>query len=195
MMKLNLLLLFIVLDVCVSQVCEDVYPHLSAGLKYKTMDSCQNVGCCWDASESFCYLPKINGYKYEELVADDYGYKGDLYLNSPSEAFGPDYEHLSFELTQETNNRVHLKISPKQINRWEVPNDVIKRPESTYKVKDANMKYHIIPDPFQLVIRKSNSLQDLFFLSKMLVFQDQYIQFVLGTPKNIGIIYIYILDL
>lgn len=166
------------------QECENVYPHLSAGLKTKTEDSCTSSGCCWDSNLGSCYLPKINGYKYTEQHSDGSSFGGDLVLNSPSGAFGPDFENLSVEFTQETAHRLHMKITPKGEDRWEVPESVLKRPKGSSKIRDSSMKAHIIEDPFQFAIRRSGSTQDLFYMSKMLVFQDQYIQFVLGTPRN-----------
>lgn len=47
-----------------SQVCSDVYPHLSCGLTYSTQEECEAVGCCWDNTVDAlnpCYAPKING--------------------------------------------------------------------------------------------------------------------------------------
>lgn len=52
------------LPLVVSQVCTNVYPHLSCGLSYNTPEECESVGCCWDASTTAlnpCYAPVING--------------------------------------------------------------------------------------------------------------------------------------
>ena len=169
-----------------TQVCDDVYPHLSAGLKYVAEDSCQNAGLCWDGSLNSCYMPKINGYAYTETIATDSSFGGDLKLKATSQALGgADFANLHVDFKQETNHRMHMKIYPKDEVRWEVPEVAVKRPQGSSSLTDSEMKYHIIPDPFQLIIRRSKSLQDIFFMSKMLVFQDQYIQFVLGAPKNV----------
>ena len=168
-----------------SQVCDGVYPHLSAGLKFTEVGSCQSAGLCWDENVNTCFMPKINGYKYSETLSTDTSFGGDLTLKASSQALGgKDFENLQVNFQQETKNRFHMKISPKGEDRWEVPEVALKRPQGSSSLKESDMQYDIIPDPFQVVIRRSKSTQDLFFISKMLVFQDQYIQFVLGTPKN-----------
>jgi alpha-glucosidase len=174
----------LVMPLALAQVCDDVYPHLSAGLRADTEEKCISFGCCWDSSAGSCFVPKIEGYSYKEINSDDSSVTGDLVLHSPSGAFGPDFEILSVDFVQETPNRMHMKIAPKEGGRWEVPEDVFPRPGGASKMREASMQTHIIPDPFQFAIRRSKSTQDLFYMSKMLVFQDQYIQFVLGTPNN-----------
>lgn len=167
-------------------VCDGVYPQMSCGLRYNTEQECSSVGCCWDASQSTCFFGKINGYTYSESFKDDSSFGGDLKLKAPSGGFGPDFENLSVQFIQETSKRVHMKIAPTGADgqRWEVPDSVLPRPKGSSRLSSSSMQYHIVEDPFQVVIRRAGSTQDLFFLSKMLVFQDQYIQFVLGTPKN-----------
>jgi len=174
----------LIMPAAMAQVCDDVYPHLSAGLKTDTEEKCVSSGSCWDSGSGSCFMPKIEGYTYSEAHSDDTSFGGDLVLKSPSGAFGPDFENLSVEFVQETSNRMHMKIAPKGEQRWEVPESILPRPGGSSNIKDSSMKTHIIPDPFQFAIRRNKSAQDLFYMSKMLVFQDQYIQFVLGTPKN-----------
>lgn len=178
------------------QVCTDVYPHLSCGLGYTEESACSSAGCCWDGS--VCFAPKINGYKYKELISEDGYQSGSLSLSEPSGLFGPDFNDLSIEITQETMERTHIKIVPTNEDRWEIPESVLPRPGGRYTGKDKMTKTILTApkddanSPMEILISRVNKLNlptadVIFIFSKMLVFQDQYIQFVLGSPSNVKV--------
>lgn len=114
---------------------------------------------------------------------------------------GPDFTDLTLDITQETADRTHIKISPSiplYGERWEVPEFLIPRPGGQYE-GDANSQYIVSSSqedpgtPLELFIARKEdgevTNEIIFILSKMLVFQDQYLQFVLGTPSDTAAIF------
>jgi hypothetical protein len=65
-MVITCAIIFSLIQIAYSQVCSDVYPHLSCGLSYSTQTECESVGCCWDSESSnpACFAPKINGISF-----------------------------------------------------------------------------------------------------------------------------------
>lgn len=127
-----------------SSVCENVYPHLSCGLTHSSESSCQTAGCCWDGTN--CFAPKIYGYEYT-AVSDEPGVMtGTLSLNQPSGiAFGADFSTLNMVVTQESESRTHIKITPPGEARWEIPDSILPRPGGVYTGTNADTKTIIKP--------------------------------------------------
>jgi alpha-glucosidase (family GH31 glycosyl hydrolase) len=182
--------------------CTDVYPHLSCGLRHDDAASCQAAGCCWgeggsDAASDGgnCFAPAIFGYEYTATVEEPGIQQGTLTLNEGSGiAFGEDYSQLDIKVTQETKDRTHIKISVPGVDRWEVPEDLLPRPGGVF-TGVASTQTHIVPqaddDPYdnmEILINRMDGLKPtaelIFIFTKMLVFQEQYIQFVLGSPPD-----------
>ncbi len=182
-----------------AQKCSDVYPHLSCGLRANDQESCEEVGCCWsadEAEETRCFAPAIFGYNFESTSEEPGKQIGILKLNQPSGiAFGKDYTELAIDVTQETAERTHIKISVPGVDTWEVPETLIPRPGGLYTGRDAKSKTIIMAqnddDPYdnmEILISRAKlgvpTGELLFIFTKMLVFQEQYIQFVLGSPPD-----------
>lgn len=194
-----LLLAAVGVDFTIAQVCTEVYPHLSCGLSITTEPDCVAAGCCWDATPNAlnsCFAPKINGYSFEEMASSPSGTSGTLSLIQPSGLLGPDFTTLTLDITQETADRTHIKIVPSTAlygERWEVPEDLLPRPGGEF-VGTSNSKYVVSSSmedpgqPLELFVTRTPggtpTNEVIFILSKMLVFQDQYLQFVLGTPPD-----------
>ena len=137
-------------------------------------------------------LLKSIGYSFTKTETTDTTIKGSLSLLQPSGAFGPDFTTLDLTIIQETASRTHIKINPTGTNRWEVPETVLPRPGGQYLRSEADSQVIFLTktptDPLEFVISRQNNGvatgELIFVFTKMLVFQDQYIQFVLGTPTN-----------
>ena len=182
-----------------AQECADVYPHLSCGLTYTTEADCNSAGCCWDATPealNSCFAPKINGYSFTPTVTSPSITSGTLSLIQASGILGPDFTDLTLDITQETADRTHIKIAPSTAlygERWEVPEAVLPRPGGVFE-GEANSQYIISASaedpgpPLELFVARTEggevTNELIFILSKMLVFQDQYLEFVLGTPPD-----------
>ena len=159
-----------------------------------------------------CFAPVIYGYAFSPSSSSTPGItEGSLRLNKPSGlqlGNSADYEELKLELTQETPSRTHLKIyPPSDPDRWQVPEFLLSRQGGVYSGCDALTQSRIISQPdgddtfdsmMLLLTRTATSASHdevqketeahsgemIFALTKMLVFQDQYLQFVLGTPSD-----------
>eukprot|EP01034_Spumella_vulgaris_P035102 gene35102-43277_t len=90
------------------------------------------------------------------------------------------------KLLDETASRTHVTIIPSGsdgVQAWQVPEAIIHRPGGEYQRTDGS-EIQISPQaPFQMKIKNGDN--DLFVLSKMLIFQEQYVQIVLSTPSNV----------
>jgi alpha-glucosidase len=109
---------------------------------------------------------------------------------------GPDFTDLTLDITQETADRTHIKIAPSVAlygDRWEVPESLLPRPGGAFE-GDANSEFVITSSaqdpgsPLEIIVTRAEdgeaTTEPIFILSKMLVFQDQYLEFVLGTPPD-----------
>jgi alpha-glucosidase (family GH31 glycosyl hydrolase) len=194
-----------------AQQCANVYPHLSCGLElHESQAQCIAKGCCWDNDSSAqhpCFAPAIYGYNFSPPSSSSSSSssepgvtEGTLRLNAPSGlqlGGSPDYEELKLELTQETPSRTHLKIyPPSEPERWEVPETLLPRAGGVYSGDESMTQSHIISQPdgdntydsMMLLLSRTGEMQAdkdmIFSLTKMLVFQDQYLQMVLGSPSD-----------
>jgi len=181
-----------------SSVCDDVYPHLSMGLSYTTEQDCSSVGGCWDTN-SICYFPKVYGYHYAESKLakdanrlDSASLSGILTLIKPPGCLGPDYDSLKIDVTEVSESTVRIKIYPidangNSISTWEVPESVVPRnsAKSARTSSSSNNKLSIkfVNDPFELIVLRGKD--PIFFMSKMLVFQEQYAQVVLSSSSDV----------
>ena len=81
-----------------AQVCSNVYPQLSCGIKHREQGACESAGCCWNElneAENRCFSPKIYGYQFEQTVSQPGLLKGSLSLNKESGlTFGSDFIDL-----------------------------------------------------------------------------------------------------
>lgn len=71
---------------------------------------------------------------------------GTLSLNQPSGLnFGADFTTLNMVVTQETESRTHIKITPPGEARWEIPESILPRPGGVYSGRNAQTKTIIKP--------------------------------------------------
>ena len=191
MKAVSFLVLCSVLAKSLGSVCEDVYPNLSFGIGYNTEQKCTAVGGCWNNGNAGCSFPKINGYEFtpSTLHSIHNSVRGNLTLIAPSGALGSDFKNLNLAIDYESATRLHIKITPdgestgsrSTSNRWEVPESILPRPQSKFEGQ-STMSYVINQHPFELSVKRGKD--SIFNLSKMLVFQEQYMQVVLGVPKG-----------
>lgn len=167
------------------QKCGNDSPHLSCGLHLKTRAACEKSGCCWDADATAqCFTSHIYGYHYHD-VSQEIGV-GQLELNDVSGMFGTDYSTLNVQISQETETRTHIKISPEDSISWEVPETLIPRPGGIYTGSDALTSTEVVTsdEGTEIFTRRKLTNDVIFQLNKNLVFQEQYIQFSLTVPEG-----------
>jgi alpha-glucosidase (family GH31 glycosyl hydrolase) len=109
-----------------------------------------------------------------------------------------DFLELSVSIVQEAQLRTHITIQPTNSERWTVPESLLPRPGGLYDPNDPSYagaphsKAEVTSDPFNIQVTRSSSGSNpygrndvIFNLTNDIIFQDQYIQFVLKTPSTI----------
>lgn len=167
--------------------------------RFDTQSECETAGCCWDISGKFsCFAPIVSGYTFTEDYEDDNVINGTLSLNSVSNMFGmSDFANLTISVTQEAAYRTHIKISPTGVNRWEIPQSLIPRSgdlynqsADSYAVGRNEVKSYVKESPFGVVVKRVQSGavpydDTIFNLTDQLVYQDQYLQFILEDADDV----------
>lgn len=94
-------------------------------------------------------------------------------------------------VTQETAYRTHIKILPQGSTQWEIPESLLPRPGGVYDGTEALTSVQITDDPTQpmeIVISRLEehvaTSENIFLFNKMMVFQKQYLQYVLEVPSG-----------
>lgn len=64
----------------------------------------------------FCLFPGTLGYTAQAVLAEE---------QLPQ--YGRSFRQLLVEVTPETASRLHIKVSPKGVKRWEVPEFIVQR--------------------------------------------------------------------
>jgi alpha-glucosidase len=177
------------------QECTAVFPRLSCGMTYETEQTCINAGCCWSGDK--CFVPVVPGYSYTETSSSESVTSGVLDLVSASGLFdSDDFTQLDITVTLETNSRTHISISPVGVERWEVPEYLIPRPGGVFNKSESSFpgimltKTALKSSPLNIQTSRSSAgvnpalAKVIFNMTDQLVFQDQYIQFVLNTPGD-----------
>ncbi|XP_071731318.1 alpha-glucosidase-like [Rutidosis leptorrhynchoides] len=130
----------------------------------------------------------------------------DLQLNNKSSVFGPDIEELRLFASFETADRLRIRITDANHQRWEIPTDIFPRQQS-HQTSPPKPNRHITPsnnlilsDPtsdliltlhnkttthFGFTITRRSNGDTLFDTSNsLLVFKDQYLQLTSSLPSN-----------
>ena len=84
------------------------------GIAEPRHDTCLDVGCCWNESETpFCYYSSESGYTVEDKFQyTQVGIRGCLTAKkSSSTAFGESLQRVCVNITFETEDRLHVKVS------------------------------------------------------------------------------------
>lgn len=130
-----------------------------------------------------------------------------LGIISSSSEFGPDIPNLNLLASFETNDRLRIRITDSDKQRWEIPHDVIPRqvhlpnrslsqyekealPESyTLSVPESDLLFTLHTSSFRFSITRRSSGDALFDTNTNLVFKDQYIQISSSLPAGRSALY------
>jgi len=128
----------------------------------------------------FSFLITTNGnpvYALKDLTKTNKGFVGKLLLVSGHSRYPDDIRELLLEVFFEKKQRIHVKITDYNKERYEVYPWIIK--EKTPKKGAVGVNYDIsfVENPFGFVIRRLNDGEVVFNCSN-LVYSDQYISFV-----------------
>uniref|UniRef100_D8PUM4 beta-glucosidase n=1 Tax=Schizophyllum commune (strain H4-8 / FGSC 9210) TaxID=578458 RepID=D8PUM4_SCHCM len=99
--------------------------------------------------------------------------------------FGDDIPELMLEVTYETNQRIHMKITDAANQRYEIPEDLIPRPGASDEVGQdtAEINFNYTESPFSFTVYRTSTNEVLFnTASYPLIFEDQYLRVKTSLP-------------
>ncbi|KXN82694.1 putative alpha/beta-glucosidase agdC [Leucoagaricus sp. SymC.cos] len=104
--------------------------------------------------------------------------------------FGEDLPTLSLSVIYETKERIHLKITNAKSARYEVPDSVFPRPDSSHPVspESAAIQFNYTTSPFSFSILRTSTREVLFSTaSHPIIFEPQYLRLKTILPDNANI--------
>ncbi|KAG8955586.1 hypothetical protein FRC04_007577 [Tulasnella sp. 424] len=104
-------------------------------------------------------------------------------------AYGPDVQNLKLAVTYEDETRIHVKITDAKNKRYEVPDEIFKRPSgAAVDDKTADIKFNYKSSPFSFTITRVKTGEVLFDSSAgALVFEPQYLRLKTKLPNQANI--------
>ncbi|KAI0761474.1 alpha-glucosidase [Trametes elegans] len=133
-------------------------------------------------------LDACPGYNVQNVSSSGANFTADLVLAGKAcNVFGEDIEQLKLELTYETKDRIHLKITDPSNARFEVPETVLPRPQADDSVSpdSATIKFNYTESPFSFSIYRTSTEEILFSTaSHTLIFEPQYLRVKTNLPPD-----------
>ncbi|XP_060191815.1 alpha-glucosidase-like [Lycium barbarum] len=140
------------------------------------------------------------GYSVTSVAIDSTGNSlfANLQLINNSSVFGPDIQNLILIASLETNDRLRIRITDTNHQRWEVPQDILHRPPppsppstTTHShhnttLSNTNSDLHFTlhnTTPFTFTVQR-RSTNDTLFNNTLLIFKDQYIHISSSLPAT-----------
>ncbi|KAG9036520.1 hypothetical protein FRB95_008575 [Tulasnella sp. JGI-2019a] len=131
------------------------------------------------------------GYKVQNAKTVGGSVTATLVLAGPAcNVYGPDLQKLNLAVTYENENRIHVKITDANSQRYEVPTSVFTRPtiSSSITGNNADIKFTYTSSPFTFKISRSSTGEVLFDSSAgALVFEPQYLRLKTKLPSQANI--------
>ncbi|KAK4040072.1 glycoside hydrolase [Parachaetomium inaequale] len=135
------------------------------------------------------------GYKASNVHDTNDGFKVDLDLAGPAcNVYGNDVEHLTLSVEFQADDRVHVEIRPRYIGpeneTWFLlPEELVPRPSArreTHQGGQHDLSVSWSNDPtFSFAVKREETGDALFSTEgKVLVYEDQFIEFVSSLPEN-----------
>ncbi|KAK4241561.1 hypothetical protein C8A03DRAFT_30285 [Achaetomium macrosporum] len=134
------------------------------------------------------------GYKASNVHTSGSGFTADLDLAGPAcNVYGNDVEHLALSVEFQTDDRVHVEIRPRYISpeneTWFLlPEVLVPRPRHNpqYDQSGCDLVVSWSNDPtFSFALRRRKTGEVVFSTEgKVLVYEDQFIEFVSELPEN-----------
>ncbi|PPQ91932.1 hypothetical protein CVT25_000975 [Psilocybe cyanescens] len=136
-------------------------------------------------------LEACPGYSASNVKVRHDGLSADLTLaGSPCNVFGNDVKKLSLEVTYETSDRLHVKITDPSSTRYEVPESILPRPSSSPSTssKSSAIQFSYNSSPFSFTVSRSSDNEVLFSTTgHALIFEPQYLRVKTSLPANANI--------
>lgn len=163
----------------------DCYPERGAVV---TQDMCEGRNCCFVPQRAgqegvpWCFYPSdYPSYSLVSVQPTALGQKG--VLKRQQKTYYPgDIMELQLEVFEETDTRLHVKITDPSSPRFEVPIPV---PSALDKASDPQYDVQLSKEPFGLIVRRRSSGTVLLNTSVApLFFADQFLQLSSSMPSQ-----------
>lgn len=126
--------------------------------------------------------------RFQPFHLADIDRQADLTLaGAACDTYGQDIENLKLEITQETENRLHIQIYDADESVYQVPESVLPRPSADGNVSSSSSQlvFEVVNDPFSFAVSRRSGGQALFNTTGTeLVFQSQYLRLRTQLPEN-----------
>ncbi|KAI0669390.1 alpha-glucosidase [Trametes maxima] len=133
-------------------------------------------------------LDACPGYKAQNVLSRGPKLTADLILaGTACSVFGTDIEKLKLEVTYETKNRIHVKITDPSNARYEVPESVLPRPHADPSTSPhtAGIQFNHTDAPFSFSVYRTATHEVLFSTaSHPIIFEPQYLRVKTNLPEN-----------
>ncbi|XP_050368543.1 alpha-glucosidase-like [Argentina anserina] len=142
------------------------------------------------------------GYKVESVNSDHFGktLTANLGLIKSSLVYGPDIPNLKLSASYETKERLRIRITDSNNQRWEIPQDLLPRqtPQTSHhSISDNDLIFTLRKTtPFGFTVTRRSSNDVVFDAtpnpsdpSSIFVFKDQYIQLSSSLPETRSSLY------
>ncbi|ORX80616.1 hypothetical protein BCR32DRAFT_327642 [Anaeromyces robustus] len=187
----------------------DVFQRNSCGYWGISESECvDKYGCCYDpnslSEDTRCYFQDIipsgefsesdcsdKKYKVKNLKKTSSGMTATLdFEDQKCQKYDVDIKSLDFAATYETNSRLHLKVTPSDIEKYphnsDIPSEAFpftpkiegaSNPEYSFELEDNG--------DFNIVVKRKNG--NIIFNSLEFIFEQQYLQITTSVPQNANI--------
>eukprot|EP00475_Leptophrys_vorax_P036702 TRINITY_DN6246_c0_g1_i1.p1 TRINITY_DN6246_c0_g1~~TRINITY_DN6246_c0_g1_i1.p1 ORF type:complete len:932 (-),score=235.95 TRINITY_DN6246_c0_g1_i1:106-2901(-) len=158
-------------------------------------EQCESRNCCWSPTQvsgaPWCFFSNgagsTNNYNVAGVSQKENGLLLDLKLGQGTAAYGADVQDLSVDVTFETADRIHVKITDPNNKRYEVPESVLPSPGAApVPPGQLNYEFSYTQSPFGFAVTRSSDKEVLFntTTSKGFVFENQYLQISTALPQD-----------
>lgn len=133
------------------------------------------------------HLSSCPGYTASNVQTSSTGLTADLSLaGNACNVYGTDLDSLTLTVEYQTNDRLHVIIQDPDQEIYQVPTEVLPRPNSgEYSEKDGQLEFKYEQNPFSFSVVRKASGEVLFDSSAAsFIFEDQYIRLRTSLPDQ-----------
>ncbi|WOL03391.1 putative alpha-glucosidase [Canna indica] len=135
-----------------------------------------------------------HGYRIRSVNVDPLGaFTADLQLIQKASVYGPDIQNLILFASFETKDRLRVRITDADNQRWEIPQNIIPRPspgQHIFSSKDSDLVFALNEtSPFTFTITRRSTGDVLFSTLPIIVFKDKYLEMSSSLPATRSSLY------